>query len=345
MRINIDSVRLAVAVGGVLLVVLLLLGAFGVLDAVDPWFLALIPLMTAIATYSLADRMVIRPLRDVVQLLHRVEMAEFGALPDPQDDRGDMAALQRAVVRTGRALEVQMSNLTRLEHYRKDYLGNVSHELKTPIFAIQGFAETLLDGAIDLEVRVEFVEKILRNAVRLDHLASDLAEIAKIESGELRMEPRPFALAPLVAEVVESIEQVAQQKRINVTYRLAENLPLIFADENRVRQVLLNLVDNGVKYTNEGGHVVVAARRVENSVRVTVSDSGIGILPEHLSRVTERFYRVDASRSRSQGGTGLGLAIVKHILSAHGSALHIDSKPGHGSTFSFSLPVRSDDDE
>jgi two-component system phosphate regulon sensor histidine kinase PhoR len=254
--------------------------------------------------------------------------------------RGEIDHLRKAVLTTGRALEKEIGNLKRIESYRRDFLGNVSHELKTPIFAIHGFAETLLDGALDSpEVRVEFVEKILRNSERLDNLANDLSEIAKIETGELKMSPAFFDLEELLVDVVESLESRALQKNISITYRTDPRLKPMFADDGRVRQVLLNLVDNGIKYTNPGGTVLISARLVGEAIKTTVSDSGIGIAAEHIDRLTERFYRVDTSRSRSQGGTGLGLAIVKHILSAHGSRLLVQSKPGYGTTFSFSLPT------
>ncbi len=343
MRLNRDSVKLAAAIGAVLLVLLFLLRATGSVDGIAPWLIVAIPLATAFVAYALAVRMIIRPVRDVVRLLHRVETRDFSSLPAASVETGDMASLQRAVVDTGRALEKQMADLTRIENYRKDYLGNVSHELKTPIFAIHGFAETLLDGAIETEVRVEFVEKILRNAIRLDNLASDLSEIAKIETGELKMEASSVKLEPLIAEVIEALEPRARPKNIKLSSRVTEELPRVHADEGRIRQVLLNLAENGVKYTNEGGHVTIAARRSGETVRVTVSDSGIGIAAEHLGRVTERFYRVDTSRSRSQGGTGLGLAIVKHILSAHDSRLEIESAPDRGSAFSFSIRIDEDD--
>lgn len=341
MRLNRDSVKLAAVVGATLLLVLVVVRMVGL--AVDDRLLLVLPAITAVATYFGAVRTVVMPVREVVELLHRVGRREFDTVPQPSEGGGDMATLQRAVVDTSRALEKELGKLKRIETYRRDFLGNVSHELKTPIFAIHGFAETLLDGALEREdVRAEFVEKILRNADRLDNLASDLSEIAKIETGELKMKPRDFDLEDLVVEVLEALEPRAMPKEINLTYRVSPNLPFVFADDGRIRQVLLNLVDNGIKYTNSGGHVNVSARQLESGfVKVTVSDSGIGIAPEHIDRLTERFYRVDTSRSRAQGGTGLGLAIVKHILNAHGSQLLVESKPGYGSTFSFSLPASS----
>ena len=336
MRLNRDSSRLAVFVAAALAGVLLLLRLVGA--DVSGFLLILAPLITLVATYSAASVFIIRPIRRVVIQLHGVEERAFDALPDSIEGAGDIHSLQRAVISTGRTLEKELGNLERIETYRRDFLGNVSHELKTPIFAIQGFAETLLGGALEREdVRGEFVEKIRQNAVRLDNLANDLSEIAKIETGELTMRVRPFDAKVLLHEVVETLEARADAKGIKLGYTVSPGLPHVLADDERIRQVLLNLVDNGIKYTNEGGSVGIAARGVGGQVRFTVSDTGIGIAPQYIGRVTERFFRVDLSRSRAQGGTGLGLAIAKHILNAHGSQLRIASEPGHGSTFSFSL--------
>ncbi len=235
----------------------------------------------------------------------------------------------------------QMQELERLENYRSEFLGNVSHELKTPIFAIRGFAETLLDGALDDErVRRSFIHKILRNANRLGNLAEDLSSVARIEMGELSMDQQPFNLLQLSREVLESLESMASDRNITVRLSMPENLPDVVADRNHISQVLSNLIDNGIKYGQTGGQVEVIARRLqESSVKVSVVDDGVGVSPEYIPRLTERFFRVEPSRSLELGGTGLGLAIVKHILSAHGSQLMIESLPGSGSTFGFVLPT------
>lgn len=256
-----------------------------------------------------------------------------------QRRRDELDALLDETRHTGQTLAEELHELRKMENYRREFIGNVSHELKTPIFSIRGFSETLLEGALEDEsVRRSFVEKIMRNADRLRHLASDLAEIARIETGELKMTVAAFALRPLVQEVVESLEPVAKEKGVTLQERLPEGLPQVKGDRERLRQVLTNLVDNAIKYNEAGGSVEVAARQMPSgAVKTYVVDDGIGVAPEHIARLTERFYRVDQSRSRSQGGTGLGLAIVKHILGAHGSELTISSSPHHGSTFGFAL--------
>jgi two-component system phosphate regulon sensor histidine kinase PhoR len=227
-----------------------------------------------------------------------------------------------------------------MESYRREFIGNVSHELKTPIFSVQGFAETLLDGALnDESVNRTFLKKILHHANRLDNLARDLSTITKIETDELDMSSEAFEVAELFDAAVESVEIRAEEKGISPQQHIAPDLPRVYGDFDRLRRVLVNLVDNAIKYNEEGGTVRLEADLRGDEVELRVVDDGIGISSDHLPRLTERFYRVDKSRSRNQGGTGLGLAIVKHILGAHDRELHVESTPGEGSTFRFTLPT------
>ncbi|PEN12976.1 histidine kinase [Longibacter salinarum] len=274
-----------------------------------------------------------------LQQIRQHQFDDLEAAPRPSGD--EMRKLVWEVFRTGQTLEGEIQDLKQMENYRREFIGNVSHELKTPIFSVQGFTETLLDGAVDdPSVNRSFLEKIMRNTNRLDNLARDLSHIARIETGELEMSAEPFDLRSLVEGVVESLEIKAENKNVTLQHRLPESLPKVYGDRERVRQVLVNLSDNAIKYNREGGHVEIIARLLpSDEVKITVADDGLGISPEHIPRLTERFYRVDKSRSRSQGGTGLGLAIVKHILSAHGRELMIESTPGSGSTFGFTLPA------
>ena len=272
-----------------------------------------------------------------------VEVIPHGSMILSEDTlKGDeLQQLISVIHHTGQGVQRKMEELERLEHYRREFLGNVSHELKTPIFSIRGFAETLLQGALDdVSVRHFFVQKILNNASRLGHLAEDLDEVARIEMGELTMNMAPFNLRQVVHEVTESLEPLARNRQVTVSHTIADDLPPIHGDRERIQQVVSNLVDNAIKYSNTGGQVEVGARLLpDQKVKISVVDDGIGIAPEHIVRLTERFFRVDASRSRSQGGTGLGLAIVKHILGAHSSQLIVESKPERGSTFGFTLPT------
>ena len=263
----------------------------------------------------------------------------LAALAESQD-RDELDALIRQVYGAGRALQGEIETLETLESYRRDFLGDVSHELRTPIFAVTGFAETLLDGALDDDrVRRRFVEKILANARRLEALTRDLTDISKLETGRMTLARAPFALRPLAVEVAEGLEKLAAGNGIDLTVRVPEALPLADGDRDRVRQVIANLVENALTYTNTGGHVEITARqRLGGELRVAVVDDGIGIPPDSLPRLTDRFFRVDKSRAREHGGTGLGLSIVKHILEAHGQRLGVESRPGYGSSFAFSLP-------
>ena len=274
--------------------------------------------------------------RQTLRLARKRQFDALAALPGASF-RDELDAMIHQVGRAGRTLQQEIERLEQAESYRREFLGDVSHELRTPIFAVAGFAETLLDGALDDDrVRRRFVEKILTNAGRLDALTRDLAEISKLETGQLQVSPAPFDLAELAREVVEGLEMFAQESEVSLVARVPPET--VAGDRERIRQVLTNLAQNAVAYNQPGGRVEITARRRDAGVRVAVVDDGIGIPPEALDRLTERFYRVDKSRSRHRGGTGLGLAIVKHLLDAHGQRLEVESRVGYGSTFSFTLP-------
>jgi two-component system phosphate regulon sensor histidine kinase PhoR len=283
-----------------------------------------------------------------LRLIRKHEFDRFGAADAGSGtewnlEQGDeLDHLLRHIQRTGQILRREFEEISNMESYRREFVGNVSHELKTPIFSIRGFAETLMNGALDdAAVNRSFVEKIVRNADRLSSLASDLSEISKLETGEQAMHPETFDMRRLSKDVIDSVEPMAAERSISITMDMPRDLPPVVADPARIRQVLVNLVDNAIKYTNDGGSIVVRARREDPQVRVDVVDDGIGIAPDDLPRLTERFFRVDKSRSRSAGGTGLGLSIVKHILAAHDQVLLVESRLGHGSTFGFRLDVAS----
>ncbi|MDA0684111.1 MAG: ATP-binding protein [Bacteroidetes bacterium] len=281
-------------------------------------------------------------------ILRDIRKHDFETLDLAQVDRGDeLNDIIRQVYRTGKVLEREISELKKIENYRREFLGNLSHELKTPIFSIRGFAETLNEGAIeDPEVNRSFVEKIIRNADRLNNLAKDLSEIARLETGQLELNLSAFSLRRLVTDVVESVEPHARERSITITTEVESDVPPVFGDASQLRQVVVNLVENAIKYSNDNGSVHIRLRHQpsRNLVEFRVKDKGVGIGKEDIGRVTERFFRVDKSRSRSAGGTGLGLSIVKHILAAHDEELEIKSRPGKGSAFTFNMPVAKIDD-
>jgi len=233
-----------------------------------------------------------------------------------------------------------VTRLKELEGTRRDFVANVSHELRTPLALIKGFVETLIDGARhDPEVALRFLQTIEKHANRLTFLIEDLLTISQLESGRIVMNRSRAPLRPLVARVFEDFARRAADRRISLANEVPEPLE-VRADPDRLQQVLFNLVDNGLKYGRSGGRVTVGARPADGSGRteVWVSDDGPGIPTEALDRVFERFFRVDAARSREQGGTGLGLSIVKHIVAAHGGEVRAESEPGRGATFRITLP-------
>ncbi|MBI3194799.1 MAG: HAMP domain-containing protein, partial [Ignavibacteriae bacterium] len=234
-------------------------------------------------------------------------------------------------------LNEDISKLKKLERVRSEFLGNVSHELRTPIFAMQGMLETLLHGALDdKEVNRDFVERALKNTERLNMLLGDLIEISRIESGEMKMSFRYFDVNDFLSNIISEMKQFAEQKSISLQYEKTSPLSA-FGDQERLKQAVINLIDNAIKYTQPKGSVTVSSFQSDGKVKIAVKDSGIGIAQEHLARIFERFYRVDRERSRESGGTGLGLAIVKHIIEAHGSHVEVSSEIGKGSVFSFML--------
>ena len=233
-----------------------------------------------------------------------------------------------------------VTELRRLERVRQDFVANVSHEFKTPLTAIQGFAETLLSGALDDPTsNRRFLEIIRTHAVRLARLTNDLLKLARIEAGKLEVEFFPVGLIELIEGCAETTLLKASRKQITLEIEVPPGLPPVRGDAGLLRDVLQNLLDNAIQYTPEGGHIRVSADLRSKEAVVTVTDTGIGIPASDKERIFERFYRVDAARSREAGGTGLGLSIAKHIVEAHGGHLWVDSVIGEGSKFSFSIPI------
>jgi two-component system, OmpR family, phosphate regulon sensor histidine kinase PhoR len=233
-----------------------------------------------------------------------------------------------------------ISQLRRLEKIRQDFVANVSHELRTPVSSIKGYAEALLAGAIDDPKNArEFISVIYDNGERLAKLINDLLDLAKIESGKMQIVLLPVALRPVVDRCLGILEKLVAKKSLKITVNMPETLPKVSADESKLEQVFLNLLDNAVKYTPEGGAVKVRAVLQENVICVEIEDTGVGIPEEDLPRIFERFYRVDKARSRELGGNGLGLSIVKRIVFAHRGEVSVVSETGRGSTFSITLPI------
>jgi len=236
--------------------------------------------------------------------------------------------------------QYQIDEMTRIAAFRKEFIADVSHELKTPIFAAQGFVHTLLDGAVeDKNVRMRFLEKAAKSLDGLDSLVHDLLILSQIEIGETKMQFEYFDLKGLAEEVIDQFESKRENRKLELIVNNTEAKSMIvYADWLRIKQVLINLVSNAIKYSSEDGHIQLILDHGQDSVAITVKDDGEGIPNADLQRIFERFYRVDKSRSREKGGTGLGLAIVKHIIEGHHSKMKVESKEGKGSVFSFQLP-------
>jgi two-component system phosphate regulon sensor histidine kinase PhoR len=240
--------------------------------------------------------------------------------------------------------KAEMELLEKNEAFRKEFLQNLSHEFKTPAFAIQGYLETLITGAMDNpEVSKKFLNNAYNNTERLINLISDLDEITKLESGKQQLHYQQFIIQDLVTEVFDSLVIKTQTKNIKCRIKKGCEQPLsVYADKEKIRQVIINLVDNAIKYGNQDGTVEASIYKTdEKNVLFEISDDGIGIAEEHLPRIFERFYRTDYGRSRNIGGTGLGLAICKHIIEAHGQIIHARSTPGVGTTFGFTLSKKN----
>ncbi len=234
----------------------------------------------------------------------------------------------------------KIDELQKMADYRREFLGNVSHELKTPIFNIQGYILTLLDGGLkDEKINKKFLEKSAKSVDRMIAIVQDLEEISKFESGVMNLNETVFNINELCREIRDFLEIKAEKNQTSIVIKQPENSRiLVKADKTRIRQVLINLVDNAINYgPAANGKIIISFYDFHDNVLIEVSDNGIGISEENLPRIFERFYRVDKSRSREKGGTGLGLAIVKHIIEAHRQSITVRSKPGKGTTFSFTL--------
>jgi|TARA_B100000959_G_scaffold138534_1_gene145602 signal transduction histidine kinase len=235
------------------------------------------------------------------------------------------------------ALERGYTGIKRMEKVRSEFLGNVTHELKTPISSISGYIETLLEGAInDKTVNIGFLERALENAHRLEELVTDLVEISRIETGELKMNFEYFNIFDILKNLIKDAKQRNTNKKIKIDLDLPDKKLFVYGDKSRLDQVISNLLSNSLRYTDEG-YIKVKANRRDDEIVFSIIDTGIGITQKAIKRIFERFYRTDKARDRQKGGTGLGLSIAKHIIEAHGSKVYVDTVEGKGSTFSFGV--------
>jgi two-component system phosphate regulon sensor histidine kinase PhoR len=252
----------------------------------------------------------------------------------------DMGTLTQEIDKFARDKKLEIETLKVRDQYRKEFFGNVSHELKTPLFTVQGYILTLLDGAMnDEKIRKKYLERASKGVERLVYIVNDLDMITKLEIGDLSLKMENFDIVEMVKNVFDMFEMRANKKKITLTFDIDYPRPvLVNADKERIQQVLINLIVNSMKYGREKGTTEVSIENlIKNKVIVRITDNGIGIGKTHLPRLFERFYRVDKSGSRAEGGSGLGLSIVKHIIEAHDEKIYVESEFGVGSEFSFTL--------
>jgi two-component system phosphate regulon sensor histidine kinase PhoR len=303
-------------------------------------------LLTFYLTYFIIQRFIYRKIKLIYKFIYQTKATkreEFyykNILPQKS-----MEEVSEDVEKWAEQRKEEIEVLKQNEAYRKEFLQNLSHEIKTPVFAIQGYVDTLLNGALENpDVNRKFLGSTARNIDRLVNLIDDLDEISRLESGEQKLSMSNFVIQDLIREVYESLAIKAGEKHSRLLVKKGCEYPIaVHADKEKIRQVLINLVDNAIKYGKVDGMVEASIYNTDGrNILIEISDDGLGIQEEHLSRVFERFYRTDYGRSRNIGGTGLGLAICKHIVEAHGHSIHVRSKPEVGSTFGFTIDAKTE---
>ncbi|MCJ8163946.1 cell wall metabolism sensor histidine kinase WalK [Pontibacter sp. E15-1] len=286
------------------------------------------------------EALVFREVKNVYSSLEKLKRQDFDKVESKSSFTADpLRKIKEDIYLIAEKKQQEIDELKQLQHMRREFLADVSHELKTPIFAAQGFIHTLLDGAMDdPNVRDKFLQKAANSLDSLDVLVQDLISISQFEKGVVKMQKRNFDAVQLVHHVFEQLEQKAEQHQVALHLEIApEEQIMLFADQNRIRQVFINLLDNAIKYGHKGGNIWVYFKEGRRKYTITVQDDGEGIAQEHINRIFERFYRIDKSRSRDTSSTGLGLAICKHIVEAHKSFIAVKSEIGKGTTIRFKL--------
>jgi two-component system phosphate regulon sensor histidine kinase PhoR len=323
-----------------------LIGAIANLIFIHVWWIPLVTFVVLfIIAYFLTDfviqRFIYRKIKLIYKFIYQTKATKreefYYKTILPQKS---MEEVSEDVEKWAEQRKEEIEMLKRNEAYRKEFLQNLSHEFKTPVFAIQGYVDTLLDGALEKqEVNRKFLENASRNVDRLVNLIDDLDEISRLESGEVVLQKSNFVIQDLIREVFESLSIKASNKNARCSIKKGCESPItVFADKEKTRQVLINLVDNAIKYGKQNGSIEASIYNTDGkNILVEISDDGSGIGEEHLPRIFERFYRTDYGRSRNIGGTGLGLAICKHIVEADGHSIHVRSKLDIGTTFGFTL--------
>lgn len=296
-------------------------------------------IITYIAGLYVIEKFIYKKIKVIYKTIHSLKLNKDSFPQSVSMYKDILSQVNQDVLDWAKNNKEEIEYLKSQEQYRKEFIGNVSHELKTPIFNIQGYLLTLLEGGLeDQTINRDYLMRAERSVERMIAIVEDLDIVTRLESGQLEMEFLKFDILELVKDVFDSQEMKARQKQIRFKIRKNKDNPIyVFADKDRIRQVLTNLIVNSVKYGKQEGTTEVRFYDMEENILIEVADNGVGISKTDLLRVFERFYRVDKSRSRAFGGSGLGLAIVKHIIEAHEQTINVRSTEGIGSTFSFTL--------
>lgn len=294
--------------------------------------------------FVVLEYLVFREINKIYKMMDKLLKKELGGFSKQRPvELNPLRKINEQIISFASLQQKEIDELKKLETFRKEFVANVSHELKTPLFAAQGFVHTLLDGAVnDKNVRNKFLKKAAKSLDGLDALVQDLLTLSQIETGDIKMKFEEINLYELCLEVVEQFDHRRKNKGVTVHLKKPDQSILAYADYLRISQVMMNLVSNAIKYNSDDGEVRLYFEVGKKFVTTYVEDTGDGIPAEHIHRIFERFYRVEKSRSREKGGTGLGLAIVKHILEGHHSKPEVSSVVGKGSVFSFKLPLAKD---
>lgn len=290
--------------------------------------------------FVVLEFLIFREINKVYKLVTKLKKKELSKLDKQKPSSlNPLKTINEDIFSFAELKQKEIDELKKIEAFRREFIADVSHELKTPIFAAQGFVHTLLDGAVnDKTVRTKFLKKAAKSLDGLDVLVQDLLTLSHIETGQIKMHFESIDMYKLTEEVFEQFEEKGEKRSIRLRLEGAENKAIVYADWQRISQVMTNLISNAIKHSHDDSDVIVSFDVSKKNVVTHVRDFGEGIPTEHQTRIFERFYRVDKSRSREKGGTGLGLAIVKHILDGHNTRAEVVSVPAKGSTFSFKLP-------
>ncbi len=340
-----ETTRIAVLISLVfVLIIIVIFGYFYFTQSISLWLSILFIVFFGLFSFLITQRLIERYIYDRINIIYRIindHKVAKTSKPNPKKKlKESIESVHQEVLDWSQDYEQEISHLKELEKYRKEYIGNISHELKTPLFTILGYVSTLIDGGLsDETINKKYLLRTEKNINRLINIVKELETISQLESGEIKIDKTKFNIKELIDEAFESLEMKAKKKDIRLFYSKDYDRPIYtFADRNQIQKLVTNLIENAIKYGFENtGKVKVSFFDMENEVLIEITDNGPGIIKEDLPRIFERFYRTEKARNRESGGTGLGLAIVKHILEAHKQTIYTRSTIGIGTTFGFTL--------